>query len=336
MSEFEVNFEDTNDDPTRSMNLVMQQDTVSSALISSGLQAFGIDGDLTAEELFDVATHAFSSALFQSVKAGIAFMAAQEAIKLATPTVGVGNFKSWVQDKGLTEQRVYEAMQLAKAYLAIPESQRKIFIAMGKYKAIKLASLDTETLADLAENNPDLIDSLSLMSRADLAKCIKNLQTEIERQTDRADNAEKRRGRAASIVFPAVTQMVRDDCLAYQGGIEVAVNSLQALFEETANDDVNSPDWQMRLEQIWVTANVAAARTTMLLAAIQAQSPIELPSQITTKNAMTDDEAAQWVFDYQMIERKYVADKFGRDAHRANEIPGKRGRKIGSKNKAGN
>lgn len=305
-----------------------------SALIAEGLKEFGIDSDLTAEELFDLATHAFSNALFQTVKAGVAYMAAQEAIKSASAPGALDTFSAWMQSHGLAKERVYEAMRLAKGYLAIPADQRKSYISLGKKKALKLASLDPETLADLAEKDPELIDGLSLLSRADLAKRIKNLQTEIERQSDRADAAEKRRGRDPSIVFPAATQMVRDDCLVYQANVELSVNSIQALFEETANDDASSPDWQMRMEQVWVTANVVAARTTMLLAAIKDLSPVELPSQITTKNALTDDEAVQWAFDYQMIERKYVTDKAIRDTKRINETPGKRGRKIGSTNKA--
>jgi len=94
-------------------NLTIKEHSPST--IANGLNDFGIETDLTAEELFDVATQAFSSSLFQAVKAGVAFMAAQQALKIVDSDAAESvTFKAWIKSRKLTEQRVYEVIKLAK------------------------------------------------------------------------------------------------------------------------------------------------------------------------------------------------------------------------------
>ena len=152
---------------------------LSDALLSEGLQEFGVSTDLTAEELFGVALDSYSAGLYMAVKAGVAFLATKEALKMSDSDIPESTFKSWLKNRGLTEQRAYESIRLARGYLAIPAAQRKSYLSLGKYKAIKLASIEPEALAELAESDPEAIDAMAFLSRRDLVARINRLQTDL-------------------------------------------------------------------------------------------------------------------------------------------------------------
>lgn len=304
--------------------------------IAKGLQEFGIETDLTAEELFDVATQAFSTSLFQAVKAGVAYMAAQQALKITDcNTVVVAGSKktfiSWIEAKKLTEARVYEVIRIAKGYLAIPVAQRKSYLALGKYKAIKLASIEPEALAELADKNPEALDEMALMSRSELAKRIANLSAQLEMEQAKTKRlTEVSRSTRLNIQLEGRTEDVRAECMALQLGAELHLNSLRKLFEET---DAQAPEGTLQVEHLWVVANTLAARTADLLEFMAARVPEGMPERPMSRHLLSPEEAQRWLFDYPLIENRFAAEAAVRESRRDMARPRGPGRPVGSRNK---
>lgn len=311
--------------------------TMDNTNLAEGLQEFGIEIDLTAEELFEVATNSYSSALYQGVKAGVAFMAAQAALT-ATPSQS-DTFKGWIKSRGLTEERVYEAIRLSKGYLAIPATQRKSYLALGKYKAIKLAKIDPEALAELADKDPDAIGEMALMSREEMVKRMANLEAQLE--TEQIKNKRLSETKKRLTEFEPRTEEVRAECMALQLESELPINSLQKLFAEVLNDNDSAatPESRLRVEQIWVTANIVASTALDMLAnlcdmAASMPDGNDLPQRALGTHILTREEAQNWLLSKGVIENKHEAGKAQRKEAAEAAKPRGRGRPAGSKNKA--
>jgi hypothetical protein len=312
----------------------------STVALCEGLQDFGIETDLTAEELFDVATQAFSTSLFMAVKSGVAYMAAQEALRNGEcDTVALdnaeGTFAEWIRKNKLTKERVYEVVRLAKGYLAIPAEQRRSYLTLGKYKALKLASIEPEALAELAEKSPDAIGELALMSRSDMAKQVANLRAQLETEQTRNKRLIESATKKRITEFLPRTEDVRAECLALQTEAELPINALQMLFEEVNSDMdlVNKSEWNLQVEQIWVTANIVAARALDMIARIDEASTLALPNRISGQHIMTLAETERWLLDAPMLINKHEAVKAMRQTKRDETQPKGRGRPAGSRNK---
>ena len=304
---------------------------LSDALLSEGFQEFGIERGLTAEELFDVAVQSHSTALYQSVRAGIAFCAAQEALKITeSDTVGLAiedeegsenkrlrqsqsTFKSWIKSRGLTEERVYESIRLARGYLAIPAAQRKSYLSLGKYKAIKLASIEPEALADLAESDPEALDAMALLSRSELIKRINNLSAVLETEQSRNQRLLDANQKPRLTTFAPRTEAIRAECLALQAEAALPMDALQKLFNEVLADPAPCEATE-QLEQVWMTAQVLAARASTLIEALKAIAPRGMSEGINAVHMMTPAEACRWLLDYSLVENKFEANKALRQA----------------------
>lgn len=313
----------------------------SAVALSEGLQDFGIETDLTAEELFETGIRAFSTSLFMAVKGGMAFMAAQEGLRLRLSESGEGEtFAAWIKQNKLTEQRVYEVIKIAKGYLAIPAEQRRSYLALGKYKALKLASIEPEALAELAEKSPDAIGELALMSRSDMAKQMANLRAQLETEQARNKRLMDANNKPRITTFSPYYEGLRAECLALQTEAELPINYLHKLFEElnTPGNSVNAMDvelgeWSLQVEQVWVAANIIAARAMDLVTQIKDRASIALPERIASQHIMTLAETERWLLDAPMIINKHEAAKAVRQAKRDEAIPQGRGRPVGSRNK---
>lgn len=318
----------------------------SAVALSEGLHDFGIETDLTAEELFDVATQALCTSLYMAVKSGVAYMAAQEALKNGEcDSVALdyadGTFAEWIRKNKLTKERVYEVVRLAKGYLAIPAEQRRSYLALGKYKALKLASIEPEALAELAEKSPDAIGELALMSRSDMAKQMANLRAQLETEQARNKRSMDANNKPRITTFSPYYEGLRAECLALQTEAELPINYLHKLFEElnAPGNSVNAMDaelgeWSLQVEQVWVAANIIAARAMDLVTQIKDRASIALPERIASQHIMTLAETERWLLDAPMLINKHEAAKALRQAKRDEAIPQGRGRPVGSRNKA--
>ncbi len=317
--------------------------TLDQSNIAAGLQDFGIETDLTAEELFEVATQAFSTSLFMAVKGGMAFMAAQEGLRLRLSESGDGEtFKDWIKKNKLTEQRVYEVIKIAKGYLAIPAAQRKSYLSLGKYKALKLASIEPEALAELAEENPQAIGEMALMSRSDMSKRMANLEAQLELEQGKNKRLTENQTKKRLTEFEPRTEEIRHECMALQLEAELPINGLQKLFEEVLNErDFNgTPESSLRVEQVWITANIVASAALDMLTklgdmAASSSNGSDLPQRALGTHILTPEEAQNWLLSRPMIENRHEATKAQRKEAAEAAKPKGRGRPAGSKNKVG-
>lgn len=316
--------------------------TQDSALITAGLQDFGIDTNLTAEELFDVATKAFSTSLFMAVKAGVAYMAAQEALKIGEcDTVALDTdltFAEWIRTNKLTKERVYEVIRLAKGYLAIPAEQRRSYLALGKYKALKLASIEPAALAELVDKNPDELNEFALMSRDAVGKYVANLRAQLEIEQGKNQRLMAAVHKTRVTQFEPRTEDVRAECMALQLDAELPLNAMRKLFEEEVNDQSGSPEVRLRLEQVWVAAHHAAAVAMDTLDALRdmaASRPDgnDLPERAMGQHMLSPQEAADWLLNKPLIENRYEGKKAMREMERYEAQSHGPGRRKGSKNK---
>ena len=312
-------------------NQVILHENNNSNNVTEGMKEFGIVNDLTAEELFDVGVTSINSSIYHAVRAGVAFIASQKALLSGVSAMADTTFKSWILNRGLSRQRVYESIAIAKTYLAIPPEQRKKYIAVGQYKARKLAALEPEVIKEIAEQDPDKLDEFALMSRAELKAEIDKLkkrvvsqETEIEIKDDSIFRLKNQR-RLTS--YTPETEAVRAECLAMQAECELPLNSLFTMFDQCYSEGEQAPEYAERMEQIWITANVINARAVDLLTKIQESVREEfLPERIHGQHMMSPEEAERWIIDYRNIANRHHNAKTERVIKREEAAPRGRGR----------
>lgn len=313
--------------------------SISQAELDEVMADFGIHSSMTAKEYLQIAAQSFTTALYETVKAGIGFMAAKSAIKKSTPTVGVDNFKEWLEDVGIAEQRAYEAIKLAKAYMAIPAAQRKSFIAMGKFKAIKLSKLDEEQLNELVTSSPDALDEFALMTRQEMAKRIKNLEASEARLRDEKEILERERKRThkpGDLAYDPRTFEVRHESAALEYAARLHIDAVQSMFNDVVNEAAESEEDEHDLR----VAAVATAASAILLRAHELYQSVyqyrgddAMPVQAKGEYMLTSDEVAALQDSLTIINANYARKKEDRIAERNADAPPRRGRPAGSKNK---
>ncbi|TPQ28964.1 hypothetical protein [Methylomonas koyamae] len=305
------------------------------------LSEFGING-LSSEELFQAGIEELNRSVLHTCRAGFAFWAAQESIKAAAGAQddsddevvrrgALGTFIEWIEGAGLAKERVYEAIRIAKFFSRLPNAKRAQMLKLGKKPVLLLAKMPQEVIDQAAESGKDILDEAETMTYDQLRDLLKaaerrnqQLNAEVEHRDALINKFKQRDNR--DYEFHWKTHTVREECLAYQAECEVALNSLQAVFNEQLND-MEVAEKDLRIEQLWVTANVIAARAAAVIGHIvQHVHHADLPHTITSKHMLTDDEAQRWLLDYPLIERKHEAAKAKREDARPNR-PGRPSKK---------
>ena len=245
-----------------------------------------------------------------------------------------GEFEQRLDLLGFADRTARRFMQAAvktakSANLAVLSGQVKSMSAF-----LELVTYDDDVLESLAE-----LDDIDRMSTSQLrayareleangAKRSKRLEAELEH---RDAVIQKLKKKEVQREFDPLTHMVRDECLAYQGGIELNVQSLNALFDEVVKDSPDAPEWRLRLEQIWFATHAVSARATALLQRVRDEMPVDMPEQATTSNMLTPDEAFQWVLEWETMTSQAKVSAAVRADLRAQEGPRAVGRPKGSK-----
>lgn len=298
------------------------------------LQEFGFQS-LTAEEFIQAGIDELNQATIRACRAGVAFWAAQEALKNTESAERTRDFKEWIADAGLTKQRVYECIAIAKFYARLPDVMRSKALIIGKKNALLLASLPQEVIDQAAESGNDLIDKADMMTVAELKeeirrleRCSKNLDAELERKDSQIKRLSETRKRTTDFLLR--TEELREECMALQLGAELHLNSLKKLFEET---DGVAPEGDLQTETLWVTVNTVAARALDLLEFMRARVPDGMPDRPMSRHLLTPDEAIRWLQDYPLIENRFAAEAAVRESRREAARPRGPGRPSGSKNK---
>ena len=215
---------------------------------------------------------------------------------------------------------------------------------------LELVTHDDDVLEDLSKmDDIDCLSASELRARvreleagsseevATLKRREKNYEAELERsqlQIKRLSESKKR-----LTDFEPRTEEIRQECMALQLEAELPINSLQKLFEEVVAESNTTPESRLRIEQVWVAANIVAASALDTLAKIcdfAASTPDgnDLPVRALGPHILTPQEAEHWLLSRPMIENRHAAEKALRQEKREANKPQGRGRPKGSKNKA--
>lgn len=302
------------------------------------LQEFGFQA-LTAQEFIQSGVDYINQATIYACRAGVAFWAAQEAANAeeASTPGRTGAFLEWIEAAGLTKQRVYECIRIAKFYSRLTPENRAKALTVGKKHALLLASLPQEVIDQAAESGNDLIDKADMMTVAELKEEIrrleriaKNLDADIEMKDGQIKRLSQAKIRTTDFLLR--TEEIREESMALQLGAELNLNSLKKLFEET---DHQAPEGLLQVETLWVVANTVAARAIDLIEFMKARAPDGLPDRPMSRHLLTPEEAIRWMNDFPLIENRHAGEKALRQEKRDAAKPKGPGRPAGSKNKAG-
>jgi len=153
----------------------------------------------------------------------------------------------------------------------------------------------------------------------------KNLDAECERMESQIKRLSAAKSRVTD--FLDRTEDIRAECLALQAEAELPMTALQKLYDELAGEDASLPEWNVQIEQVWVTAHVVAARAQALIEHLRDSRPaVFLPDHIGGTHIMTPGEASRWLLDYPMIENRHAAEAAARQEKRDAAKPKKPGR----------
>lgn len=316
---------------------------------------FGVNSE-DLGELARIGADSMSRAMFEITRAGLAFMRAQELLSLGRggdhkamserSDIDGDGFIEWINSHGLAKQRVYESMRIAKFVTQLPQDQRDDVLSLGKVKVTLLASLPQEVIDQAAQSGNNLIDKADLMTVAELREevaALKRREANYDVELERAELKIKKLSATKKRLteLEPRTEDIRQECMALQLEAELPITSLQKLFEEVLNENTTSdtPESRLRVEQIYVTANIVAAAALDMLAKLgdlAAATPDgnDLPQRALGTHILTREEAQAWLLSRPMIENRHEAEKAQRQEERDAAKPKGRGRPAGSKNKA--
>lgn len=309
------------------------------------LAELNVESGLTVEQYISSAVRDGNSSMFLSLRAGAQFIAAKDALINSPDMSGTqvndlsdmsDSFSKHLEKIGYPNQRAYEDMRVAKAYMAIPAAQRKSFIAMGKYKAIKLSKLDPEQINALVESNPNAIDDFALMSRDELKKRIEALEASHDRMRDEKEILErqqKRTTKPGELAYNPRTFEVRHESAALEYASRIHVDALETMWDEVANEDANPQEKQLQEHAIGLAAAALLARAGALYERVSMALGNEMPIQPSGKYLLSDDEKQSLEASVAMVDANFSTKKKEREAERYADAPTRRGRPSGSKNK---
>ncbi|CBJ40039.1 conserved hypothethical protein; putative transposase fragment (plasmid) [Ralstonia solanacearum CMR15] len=296
-------------------------------------------------ELARIGADSINRAMFEITRAGMAFLRAQELLSLGnfgndgavSERSEAGGFVAWINQHGLAQQRVYEAMRIAKFVAQLPQDQLEDVLALGKVKVMLLASLPQEVIDQAAESGNDMIGKADLMTVAELKeeiRALKRREKNYEAELERAHTQVKRLSQVnRTTEFLLRTEEIREECMALQLGAELHMDGLKKLFNEVNGEE--SPEWRLQMEQIWITAHVMASRGLDLIDHMTGLvREGDMPERIQGVHILCPDEARQWLIDYPMIENRHAAEAASRQEKRDAAKPRGAGRPKGSTNKA--
>lgn len=244
-----------------------------------------------------------------------------------------GEFEQKLNSYGIPKQRASDLMRTAKFYTSLPEEKRSQVFKLGKSKMQMLAKADMEVVQDILDDPEAGIGELSVreMRRKilELEGKLANANAKIE-----ADESRIKRLESKEFVtkFEHETEAIREECLQLQATCEIGLNGLLVQFNEATNS-LETPEKQLRIEHAYIATVVVASRALELVERMR-EAGYALPERIKGEHILTPEEAARWVHDYPMLESAHSAKQIKREIDRENAREGKRGRKLGSTNKA--
>lgn len=309
--------------------------SIESKQLDAVLTELSVDQGLGFETYMDGGVRDGSQSIYLSIRSGAQFIAAKNMLADGATDMSV-SFKDHLKAADYPQQRASEDMRLAQAYIALPASKRKSFINMGKVKAIKLASLDTEQIADLVESNPDVLDEFASMNRKELTEQIKRLKHANVNQAAELETTQSQLKRAQhkthATNFEFETETVRLETMHLQGEFELSLNGIEKLFNRVTND-IETEEKPLRIEHVYLAAMTALARATDLVERLKAY-PFDYPARPAGAHTLSAEESAAWIQAFSTMQARRDGEELMRSNARENQKPGKRGpkhKKAGAK-----
>lgn len=224
-------------------------------------------------------------------------------------------------------------------YRKLPADERSALIEAAK-------SGDKDQLLDLAESimvkhakeKTDLEAAAASLTEevTTFKRREKNYDAELERAQLKIKRLSETKKRLTEL--EPRTEDIRQECMALQLEAELPLTSLYKLFEEVLNENETSdtPESRLRLEQIWVAANIVAASALDMLAkiddlAVSTPNGNDFPQRALGTHILTPEEAQAWLLSRPMIENRHEADKAQRQEERDAAKPKGPGRPKNSK-----
>lgn len=291
----------------------------------------GYTGELSPGALEDGIRSAMRRTIEDVLELGARLLLLKEA-------TGHGEFSKRIELLGLSSRMCQKFMSATQKF-SKANSKAVLNVVGTQTKLLELLVLDDEEIEAIAngESIGDLnLDEIECMSVSELKAALRDRTARLDDMT----NAESRQVKVlkadiehkASIIdsltqsdhrtyhFDLQTHLVREECLAHQAEFELALNSLRQLFEDCINDDYKV-ERDLRIEQVWVTLHVAAARAMDAIAYLQSFGLEGMPQSIGIDCMLKEDEAYQWRNDYETLQGQHLVNKAKRQEKREAEKP---------------
>ena len=274
------------------------------------LDSLGI-GAMTASEFLDIGIDEMNRSFAHAVRAGAAFWATQETLRETADDPAT--FKSWLHDRGLSEQRVYELISMAKFYARLPAGQREQVTKIGKSKALLLAGVPQQLMDEAVKSGRDVIGDADMMTVVELkeeVKALKKREANYDAELERRDwlIGKLQKSRALVTDFTAATEDTRAECMFLQGTCEASINSLLRMYEAATSAHVDVPERELQIDQIWITLHALVARGLDVIARIRDEDIQPLPDRVLGPHALTPAEAERWLIEWRTLEGRTQAE----------------------------
>jgi hypothetical protein len=212
-----------------------------------------------------------------------------------------------------------------EALAQIAQTGSKDDVLEAAYDAIEK---ERQARGELETRNAELSEDLKAAERRG-----KNLDAEIERKDSQIKRLTSAKARCTD--FLERTEDIRSESMALQAEAELPIVALKKLFDEINAESASIPEHRLQIEQVWITANVIAARAVELIDYMRDNAVLTdpLPDHIGGMHILTPEEARRWLLDFPMIENRHAAEAANRQEKRDAAKPRGPGRPKGAANK---
>lgn len=159
--------------------------------------ALGIPAQASADELLDIGVQALNSAALHMARAGMAFRRVREQTPHGnssgrpeeSPSQDGGglcgrshkSFQEYLDERGVSPRRAYEAMAYATFLESLPEAQSLRLITVPHSKVLLLTKAEPEVIESLLEDGS--LDGDQPMSVRDLKKALREAREKLEKES---------------------------------------------------------------------------------------------------------------------------------------------------------
>jgi hypothetical protein len=226
---------------------------------------------------------------------------------------GKGNFMNRVDALGIEHSLATRFMQTALKFSKYATSHTLTKVVKSQSKLLELLVLDDEQIEELAETGQTrelTLDDVACMSVSELRKTLRqtrldkdNLSLKLNLAAERAERLTRGASVSAAPGMSPETAQARTLCLSAQKTAEIKLDGLWTLFMRDASGIFSGDgDARLRMETVWITAHIIAARALDVIARMREESPVELPERVTGRHVLTPEEAERWRHDARLIE----------------------------------